>query len=71
MDIFLEEGEIENDLKHLNRCRLKWQALFLSDIVTAGGRQLERHMMSRPGTEERLSEYNFPQEEPTTGDWKA
>ena len=48
---------------------LKLEMLFLSDMVTANGRQIDRqHLLSR-GDEAGKSKYTFPREEPTASDW--
>ena len=34
--------------RSLNRCRIVWNAIFLSDVATANGRQVEHHMTQPP-----------------------
>ena len=44
------------------------QCIFLSDLVTADGRYLESFVFD-PGPFKRRSNYCFPREGPTKGDW--
>ncbi len=69
-DIFFKLNCETEEHQSLNRCHLKWECLFLSDIVTAGGRQLEKHMLDPPEVSADHSNYTFPREEPTAKDWQ-
>ena len=59
-------------LRGLQRCRICWNALFLSDLTSANGRQIERRFLSPPSTDDmHLSSLRFGQERPTPADWAA
>ncbi len=47
-DVFFELDCKIEEQQSLNRFRLKWERLFMSDIVTAGRRQLEKHILNPP-----------------------
>jgi hypothetical protein len=66
--LLLQHGFSGMTLRQMNRCRLALRAIFLSDIVTAGGRYLEHWVQGdRQG---RLSHNRFAREEPTHRDWE-
>ena len=66
--LFLQHGFSGMTLRQMNRCRLALKAIFLSDIVTAGGRQLEHWVRGdKLGRQSRLT---FAREEPTHQDWE-
>ena len=69
MDLLHLQGLSGKDLARLNRCRLATNAIFLSDMATANGRQIERRRL-RPGGAV-ASRYKFPRETPSPSDWKA
>jgi hypothetical protein len=69
VDLFLEAGYVGEALKSLNRCRLALQMLFLSDIVTADGRNVDRSLLNPVRGEINNSIYQFPREMPTDNDW--
>ncbi len=65
------------DLLRVNRVRKAQEAMFLSNITTANGRYLERHLLEGHwiDSEERLlgkdrSKFIFGQEYPTAADFK-
>ena len=58
------------ELERLNRVRISLQVLFLSDILGASGKLLDTKYFHRRGTEEKWSDYNFPQENPPTKDFE-
>ena len=70
MDIFLKQGEKGEGLRKLNRCRLRWELIFISDIVTAGGARLDEEYLRPPGKERAKSDLTFPREEPSKADWQ-
>lgn len=55
----------------LNRCRIRLEMLFLSDIVTANGRQIEKDYLIPTQTNEEASHsrFTFGREQPTPRDW--
>lgn len=53
----------------LARCRGALSALFLSDLVTADGRNLESFVFDPGGPHSTRSRYKFPREVPTEADW--
>ena len=70
--LFVEREREGGVLRGLQRCRICWNALFLSDLTSANGRQIERRFLSPPSTDDRhLSSLRFGQERPTTADWAA
>ena len=59
-----------SDLQSLNRCRIVWHLLFLSDLVAANGRQIESKFLSAPTELHPVqSELSFAEERPTPADW--
>ena len=69
VDMFISAGYTGEALGRLNRCRIARQMLFLSDIVTANGRQVERNYLAPVEGTINHSRYSFGREEPTTQDW--
>ncbi len=67
-EIILDGALSTAEVKSLNRCRGMLQCIFLSDLVTADGRYLESFVFD-PGPFKRRSNYCFPRECPTKGDW--
>jgi len=68
--LFQRAGVTTEVLRSLNRCRIVWGMLFLSDITAANGRQLERKFLGPPTTWARPeTELEFSEERPTTDDW--
>ena len=59
---------ILDEIKSLSRCRGMLQWIFLSDLVTADESYLENFVFD-PGPFKRQSNYCFPREGPTQGDW--
>lgn len=45
VDVFLTANVSRHTFLHLNRCRLRLEMLWLSDIVTANGRQLDKQLL--------------------------
>ena len=62
---FVELGYKKSELLHLNRVRLHQQALFVSDVLDAGGRALDRRYLKRRQMNECWSNFCFPREIPT------
>lgn len=70
-DIFIRVNPPTDVLVSLQRCRVKWESLFLSDLVTAHGRQIERRFLLPPTSNQgRLSTLNFAEERPSYADWE-
>ncbi len=69
VDLFLAYGATGARLQSLNRCRLALNMLFLSDIVSANGRHLQRHLLNPLTSDPPTSSYTFPRECPTASDW--
>ena len=44
--------------RSLNRCRIVWNAIFLSDVATANGRQVEHHMTQPPTSSAPPGQYS-------------
>ena len=71
-DLFVAGDPPRDILQSLQRCRICWCALFLSDLVSANGRQIERCFLSPPvGDCRHRSTLKFGQERPTAADWAA
>ena len=69
MDLLRSQGFSGRSLAQMNRCRLANNAIFLSDMVTANGRQIERRRLRAGGA--LMSKFRFPRETPSPSDWKA
>ena len=69
VQLFPDEGATGQTLIRLNQCRLANQLLFLSDMVSANGRRLEKALTLPPTDEIRCSRFNFPREELTQDNW--
>ncbi len=67
-EIILDGALSTAEIKSPNRCRGMLQCIFLSDLVTADGRYLESFVFD-PGPFKRRSNYCFPREGLTKGDW--
>ena len=63
-------GLAKQELKRLNRVRIHYQVLFLSDILGASGKHLDKKYLAPKDPAERWSEFNFPREQPPTRDVK-
>ena len=70
MDTFLRQGEKGEGLQRLNRCRLKWELIFISDVTTAGGARLDKEYLEALGRERMKSDLTFSREEPNEADWQ-
>ena len=60
----------EKSLVCLNRVRCHQQAVFISDVLNASGKAIERRYMMRHQRGETWSTLIFPQEQPTVQDFK-
>ena len=69
-DMFINAGYQGADLGRLNRVRLRLEILFLSDITTTNGRQIDpMYLVDRCHTVSR-STYEWPEERPTATDFQ-
>ena len=56
--------------RNLNICRIAWNAIFLSDVETANGRQVEQHMTQPPtALSQHRSAFDFQEQWLTPADW--
>ena len=56
------------ELERLNKVRIHLQVLFLSDILGASGKVLDRQYYNHRVSMEKWSELNFPKEKPPNKD---
>jgi hypothetical protein len=70
LKIFLAKGMRGKNLLRLSQCRISHQAMYLSCISTAKGKHLDKTFLAPPQNKERLSEWRFAREEPTSQNWK-
>ena len=73
MRVFVEAGFGKQELQRLNRVRIHQQVLFLSCVLGASGKQLDKKYFKRRPTGEQWSKLNFPKERPPHRDfllWK-
>ena len=70
LSIFLQANVTESSHASLNRCRLALELIFLSDMVTADGRNIDPTLLVPPADDTSHSRFTFPQERPTAADWK-
>ena len=58
------------ELLSLNRCRIVWEFLFLSDMTSANGKNIEDKFLSHPTSENPpRSSFSFLEERPSDQDW--
>ena len=58
------------ELLSLNRCRIAWELLFLSDMTSANGKHIEHKFLSHPTSENPpRSSFSFSEERPSYQDW--
>ena len=70
MEVFEAKGFIEDELCRLNRVRLHQQVLFLSCVLGASGKMLDRKYLRKRRDEELWSKVKFPVEKPPNKDFK-
>ena len=70
MRVFAQLGYSATDLQRLNRVRVHQQVLFLSCILGASGKTLDRRYLKRRPAGERWSQLNFPVENPPNKDFR-
>lgn len=74
MPQFFRLGYTELELMRLNQVCLHQQALFISDVMDAGGRAIDRRYMDHHPDTVRWSSLLFPTKKPISADfnlWKA
>ena len=70
IDIFLRAHTGQEVLLSLQRCIIKWKAMFLSDLITSNARQIERWFLSVPTAKDgSISSLGFATEHPSPRDW--
>ena len=67
----IQMGCTRKELIRLNRVRLHQQVLFLSDVLDAGGRALDRKYLIRRTPQEKWSSLTFPRECPSNKDFRV
>ena len=67
---FVSMGFSRTDLVRLNRTRLAQQVLFVSDVLDAGGRALDRKYLFRRPHRDKWSTLCFPREIPSKNDYR-
>ncbi|KAL7535345.1 hypothetical protein ACHAXR_006437 [Thalassiosira sp. AJA248-18] len=69
-DLFQGYTSNTKRLSSLNRCRISWEMIFLSDAVTANGRRIDTSILLPPDSKRtRVSKFDFQEERPTVSDW--
>ena len=58
------KGHSTEDLRRLNRVRVHQQMLFLSDVLGASGKSLDRKYLKQRGVGEQCYTFRFPKEKP-------
>jgi hypothetical protein len=71
MKRFSQMGCSKKELLRLNRVRLHQQVLFLSDVLDAGGRALDRKYLIRRPASKKWSSLTFPRECPSNKDFRT
>ncbi len=67
---FFEKGYSRGILLRLNRVRIYWQALFLSDILTASGNKINTEMTAQRKIQRKRLRLRWPTEHPTESDFQ-
>jgi hypothetical protein len=70
MQAFFERGYPRDILSRLNRVRIFWQALFLSDIFAASGQILDQEVVGQHNSQRNQSQLRWPLEHPTESDFQ-
>ena len=66
IDIFLRANTGQEVLLSLQRCMIKWKAMFLSDLIASNGRQIERRFLSVLTSKDgSISSLGFAMEHPS------
>jgi len=70
IDIFLRAPMSQDLLLSLQRYRIKWKAMFLSNLVASNGRQTERQFLAMPTVKDGIIlSLGFAKESPSPRDW--
>ncbi len=70
MQAFFEKGYSREPLLRLNRVRIYWQALFLSNILTASGNKIDTEMIAQHKIQRKRLQMRWPTEHPTELDFQ-
>ena len=70
MQVFFEQGYFPESLLRLNRVRIYWQALFLSDILMASGKKINKEIIGQPQVCRKQLWLRWPTEHPTELDFQ-
>lgn len=70
MRLFVAAGFGKGELARLNRVRIHQHVLFLSDILGAGGKSLDKRYLQKRGANEKWSRLRFPKEKPPPKDFR-
>ena len=70
MQMFVRAGFNKEDLLRLNRVRVHQQVLFMSCVLGASGKYLDKKYMTKRNPEEKLSTLRFPKEKPPNKDFQ-
>ena len=70
MQLFTRAGFKKEDLLRLNRVRVHQQVLFLSCVLGASGKSLDKKYMTKRKAEEKWSMLRFPKEKPPNKDFQ-
>ena len=68
MRLLIRLGYTSQELERLNRVRISFQVLFLSDILGASGHLLDEKYLRRREVGNKWPTYNFPKEKPPNKD---
>jgi hypothetical protein len=71
MQVFIEKGYSSETLLRLNRAHVYWQALFVSDILTASGNKIDPEVLGQPNAHRKRSHLRWPTEHPTASDFQC
>ncbi len=71
VEIFLENGKTGSELCSINKCRISHQAIYLSCLSTAEGKNLDPIYLLPPQVNEKMSFHQFGSEESTRQDWAS
>ena len=64
------KGHSTEDLRRLNRVQMHQQVLFLSYVLGASGKSLDRKYLKQRGVGEKWSTFRFPKEKPSRKDFQ-
>ncbi len=70
MQVLISKGYSGETLRRLNRVRVSQQVLFMSDILTASGNEINMDAGIRRAEEDSRSKLRWPKEQPTESDFQ-